>query len=64
MKRVRWMRRTHLFRVDEYICSTCGDAYDKPYSTCFNCNAVMGKSKYDSSWANEAEDMSSLLDDD
>lgn len=64
MKRVHWIRKTHLFRADEYICSKCGAAYFEPNKVCPTCNAVMGKTKYDPSWVDEAEGLSALLDDD
>ncbi len=64
MKSVHWIRKTHLFKADEYICSRCGASYDKPYRVCPNCRSVMGKIKYDPSWVDEAEGMSALLDDD
>jgi len=59
-----WTRRTHLFRKDEYICSGCGRASDKPYRTCPVCKAIMGRVKYDPSWVDEAEGLSALMDDD
>ena len=64
MKRVNWIRKTHLFRADEFICSGCGTSCGKPYKICPNCRSVMGKSKYDASWVDEAEGLSALLDDD
>ncbi len=64
MNRVQWVRKTHLFRADEYICSKCGTAYNKPYKVCPTCESVMGRTKYDPSWVDEAEGLSALLDDD
>lgn len=64
MNRVHWIRKTHLFRADEYICSRCSAGYDKPYETCPSCGAVMGKTKYDPSCVDEAEGLSAILDDD
>ncbi len=64
MKHVRWIQKTHLFRADEYICSRCGASYGKPYKVCPNCQSEIDKSKYDSSWVDEAEGLSALLDDD
>lgn len=64
MKRVHWVQKTHLFRADEYICSKCGAVANKPYKACPRCGAVMGKTKYDPSWVDEAEGLSALLDDD
>lgn len=64
MKTAQWLRQTHLFREDEYICSRCGAAYSKPYKVCPNCQSVMGRSKHDPSWVDEVEGLSALLDDD
>ena len=64
MKQARWIQKTHLFRADEYVCSRCGAAADKPYKICPNCLSVMGGSEYDPSWVDEAEELSALLDDD
>ena len=49
---------------DEYICSACGYRSDEPYKVCPNCGKNMKKIKYESSWADEAEGLSALLDDD
>ena len=64
MKRTNWIQKTHLFRLDEYVCSGCGAVYNKPYKACPSCGAVMGKTKYDPSWVDEAEGLSAVLDDD
>lgn len=64
MKHSHWIRKTHLFRADEYICSGCGAVCARPYKTCPSCGAVMGKTKYDPSWVDEAEGLSAILDDD
>ena len=64
MKAAYWIQKTHLFRADEFICSACGRVSGKPYKVCPNCQSVMGKSKYDPSWVDEAEGLSALLDDD
>ncbi len=64
MRQARWIQKTHLFKADEFICSRCKAAYNKPYKTCPNCGAAMGKTKYDSTWVDEAEGLSALLDDD
>ena len=63
MKSAHWTRRTHLFRADEYICSSCKASYKKPYRECPSCGAAMKKAKYDPSWVDEAEGLSALLDD-
>ena len=64
MKTAHWTQRTHLFRVDEFICSACRRVSDKPYKICPACGAVMKKAKYDASWVDEAEGLSAVLDDD
>lgn len=64
MKRTCWIRKTHLFRADEYICSRCGASCGKPYKICPGCQSEMGKAKYDPSWVDEAEGLSAILEDD
>ena len=64
MKQARWIRKTHLFRADEYLCSACGKVCARPYRACPHCLTAMGKTQYDPSWADEAEGLSALLDDD
>ena len=64
MKPAHWIRRTHLLRADEYICSRCGTSCGKPHKLCSNCRSTIGRSRFDPSWADEAEGLSALLDDD
>ena len=64
MSRVHWVKKTHLFRPDEYICTGCGVVSDTPYKVCPNCGAVMGRTKVEASWVDEAEGLSAILDDD
>ena len=64
MKQAHWIRRMHLFRADEYICSACGAPCQKPTLSCPACGAPMKKTKVDSSWVDEAEGLSAILDDD
>lgn len=59
-----WTQRTHLLSVDEYICSACKASFDRPYEVCPSCGAPMKKPRYDSSWVDEAEELSAILDDD
>ena len=59
-----WIRRTHLFRADEYICSFCGASFDSPMKRCPECGALNTKTKYDPSWVDEAEEYSAIMDDD
>ena len=64
MKRAaRWIRHTHLFRKDEYECSACGFAADKPYRICPHCGLAMKGSKYDPSWVDEMEMIDAAFDD-
>ena len=58
-----WIQKTHLFRADEYICSSCQASYKEPYSKCPSCSAHMKKSKYDPNWVDEIETMSAMMDD-
>lgn len=64
MKTAHWIQKTHLFRSDEYICSSCGRSCEKPFRTCPACGAAMKKAKYEPSWVDEAEGLSTILDDD
>lgn len=61
LKKAYWTQKTHLLRADEYICSACGRSANKAYKQCPSCGAVMGKSKYDPSWVDEAEMMDILF---
>lgn len=64
MKKTKWLQKTHLLRADEYICPVCGEKADKPCRKCPSCATLLGGSKYDPSWVDEAEGLSALLDDD
>ncbi len=64
MKTEHWTHKTHLFRADEYICPACGAGSDRPYKKCPSCGAALGVAKYDSSWVEEAEGLSALMDND
>ena len=37
MEKTYWIVRTHLFRPDEYICSSCKSTQDKAYKSCPVC---------------------------
>lgn len=58
-----WIRKTHIFRKDEYICSYCGSSSDKPYNECPRCGTEMRKTKCDPSWVDEMEGIDAILDD-
>ncbi len=64
MRSAHWIRRTHLFRPDEHICSMCGASGGRPYQICPSCGAVMKRAKHEPSWVDEAERLSALLDED
>ena len=62
-KTARWIRHTHIFRKDEYECSSCGHMTEKPQKTCPECGAKMRGTKYDPSWVDEMEIIDVLTDD-
>ena len=64
MKAAHWIRRSHLFRADEYICSACRRVSSRPLQTCPSCGSDMKKVRSDASWVDEAEGLSALLDED
>ena len=64
MKTARWIKRTHLFRPDEYFCSVCGRASDRAYTVCPVCGSHMKNVKTDPSWVDEAEELAVILDED
>ncbi len=64
MRKARWIRKTHLFRADEYLCPVCGPVFAKPCAVCPACHSPMTGAKADPSWADEAEELSALLDED
>ena len=64
MKTAYWIQNTRLFRADEYTCSKCGGSCKKPSEYCPKMSLQNEKRKYDTSWADEAEGLSAILDDD
>ena len=62
-KTAHWIRHTHVFRKDDYECSSCGARTDRPYTTCPSCGNRMKGSKYDPSWVDEVVLMDTILDD-
>ena len=62
MKSARWIKRTHLFKADEYICSACGARCPRAFRTCPGCGAAMKKTKYDPYWVDEIENMDAFWD--
>ncbi len=63
MKKVYWIKHTHLFAADEYVCSNCGKKSEKPTQFCPRCGAKMAGVKTDANWADEMEAVDSILDD-
>lgn len=49
------IRKTHLLRRDEYVCSVYGHSENKPFKVCPSCGSQIKKNKYDPSWVDEAE---------
>ncbi len=64
MRKAKWIRRTHLFGQDEYVCSYCRHVSSKAYNCCPFCGCVMGRMKSDSVWIDELESITAILDDD
>ena len=62
-KTAHWTQRTHLLRRDEYVCSACGTAAEKPYKTCPGCGMSMKGTKYEPTWVDEAEMMDIIFKD-
>lgn len=62
MKKAKWLQKTHLLRADEYICPVCGTVSDKPYMKCPSCGTSLCGTVGDSTWVDEAEGLSALLD--
>ena len=58
-----WIRHTHLFRGDEYECSSCQFFADKPYNVCPFCGLQMRSVKHDPSWVDEMEAIDVMFDD-
>ena len=59
-KKARLIRRTHLFRQDEYECSACGYRAKKAFPACPRCGAAMKGAKYDPTWIDEAEEFDAI----
>ena len=58
-----WIVKTHIFRDDEYYCSSCGSRAARKYKTCPNCGLTMRGKKEDLGWIDEME-LYDLLDED
>ena len=64
MRPAHWIKKTPLFRADEYVCSKCGAKCPQPYQRCPRCGSTMTGSKYDPTWVDEMEGFSAFTDDD
>ena len=62
-KQPYWIRKTHLLKPDEYICSVCRAVCDRPSAYCPRCGSKMGKTKKDGTWILEAELLDMFFDD-
>ena len=62
-KTAKWIRRTQVFKKDEYECAACVFKTDKPKKNCPQCGIQMKGSKYDSSWVDEMVLIDTILDD-
>ena len=58
-----WVQKTHLLKQDEYVCSSCGASYKKPFKNCPSCGMIMRSSKYAPSWVDEAEMLDTFFGD-
>ncbi|MBR4658837.1 MAG: hypothetical protein IKP26_06240 [Clostridia bacterium] len=55
IKKGRWIKRTHLFRRTEYVCSSCRRAFDSPLPVCPACGSRNRPGKTDPAWIEEME---------
>ncbi len=60
MKSAYWIRKTHLLRRDEYLCSVCRAVSAKTEKVCPNCGAKLNQVKKDLNWIEGAEILSAL----
>lgn len=58
-----WIKHSHLFQSDEYVCSECGGKSTYPASICPNCKAVMKGSNDDANWVDEANIIDIIIGD-
>ncbi len=52
-KTAKLIRRTHLFRKDEFECSACGFRADRGFGPCPRCGAVFRGTVSDANWVDE-----------
>lgn len=58
-----WIRRTHVFRGDEFVCSACGAVAGRAKRLCPKCGAVMKGVKSDHGWVDEMEAIDAFFED-
>lgn len=54
-KQPYWIRRTHVFRSDEYECSVCGVRVKRATRFCPRCGTALKGVKSDLGWIDEME---------
>lgn len=59
----QWIQHTHMFRGDDFECSSCGYISEEPFAICPSCGRQMKGSKNDPSWIDEIEKLDMLIDD-
>ena len=62
MKKTKWLQKTHLLRADEYICPVYGAISDKPRRKYPSCGTALYGTAGDSTWVDEAEGLSAIMD--
>ena len=63
MEKAHWIRHTHVFRKDEYVCSVCKRTVPKPGRFCPYCGSKMDGTKTDVNWVDEMEAADSIFHD-
>ncbi len=63
MKKAYWIKHTHVFRKDEYVCSLCRHKTDKQTKNCPGCGRIMYGVRSDTNWGDEMEGIDAILDD-
>ena len=61
-KTAYWIRNTHIFRKDDYICSNCKAKVVKPVSPCPRCGAPMKGTKSNTGWVDEMEAIDAIFE--
>ena len=61
--KARLVRRTHVFKADEYICANCSYSLPAPFGVCPRCGAEMRGNRYDPVWVDEMEALDAIFDD-